>query len=361
MYDEIRDETALSSQHTILAIHRAAENVNTCVSRREDGKAASKPTYTSPTVSYDTRTMTLFPETEQVSLTTTGSRVRCDLVLPEEDDGYQYEYLDDEEWELSESTLHRRDDEWYLHIGFRRRATDEAGVADTTENGTVLGVDLGVNQIAVTSTARFFDAARLNHERREYERVREGLQTCGTRSAHRTLLSVAGREKRFAEDVLHTVAKEIVREAGRYDCDGIVFEALDGIRERLPQADWHSRWAFDRLLSYVTYKARAVGIFVETVVPRNTSRRCAECGAVDDANRPSQNVFDCQQCDNRNHADYNAAKNVASAYLRREQQPSCRRGVSQYALKSGTVTPTVGFVPYPDGFEAETTDKLRLE
>jgi putative transposase len=36
------------------------------------------------------------------------------------------------------------------------------------------------------------------------------------------------------------VANGIVEEALHYDCDGIVFEELDGIRERLPEAAWHS-------------------------------------------------------------------------------------------------------------------------
>ncbi|MFB6269050.1 MAG: RNA-guided endonuclease TnpB family protein, partial [Halobacterium sp.] len=40
-----------------------------------------------------------------------------------------------------------------------------------------------------------------------------------------------------------------------------------------------------------------------------------------------------------------------------EQQSSRGRGVSQYALKSGTVAPNRGYTPYQDGFEAEFTDK----
>ena len=354
-YDDVREDTSLGSQHAILACHQVAENIKSCISRRQEGKKASKPTYTSPTVTYDSRTMTVFPEKEQVSLTTHGdhARVRADLVLPEDADGYQHQYLNNDEWRPTESTLHYRDGEWYLHLGFRKPKTADKA----TENGTVLGVDLGVNEIAVTSTARFFSAGELNHKRREFERVRGDLQECGTRNAHRTLESVSGREDDYVKHALHSVANGLIEEALRYDCDGIVFEELEGIRERLSKAAWHSEWAFDRLYEYVEYKAEMEGLFVETTNPKNTSKRCSECGFIHDDNRPSRDTFVCQKCGNRNHADYDAAKNVADVYLRREQQSSRGRGVSQYALKSGTVTPNRGYTPYSTESEAESTDK----
>ena len=336
-YDDIREQTTLGSQHAILASHQAAENIKSCISRRQNGKKASKPTYSTPTVTYDSRTLTLFPDREQVSLTTHGnhSRVRADLICPDSEEGYQYQFLQADSWEPSQSTLHYRDGEWYLHLGFRKPKLD--GEGETTENGTVLGVDLGVNQIAVTSTARFFSAGELNHNRREFERTRAGLQQTDSRSARRTLESLSGREREYIKHVLHSVANSIIDEAIQHDCVGIVFEQLDGIRDRLPNAAWHSAWVFNQLHTYVEYKATAEGLFVDTTSPRNTSKRCAECGFIDDANRPTRETFECQHCGNRNHADYNAAKNVAELYLRREQQSSRGRGVSQYALKSGTV------------------------
>jgi len=354
-YDNMLEHTGLGSQHAILACHQVAENITSCLSQWADGNQPSKPVYTSPTVTYDSRTMTLFEDSQQVSLTTCGdhSRVRADLVLPDSDDGYQYQYLSSTEWEPTQSTLHYRDGEWYLHLGFRKP------VAETTENGTVLGVDLGVNEIAVTSTARFFSAAELNHNRREFERTRGGLQGTATQNAHNTLQQVSGRETEYVKHVLHSVANGIVEEARRYNCTTIAFEELAGIRDRLPEAPWHAEWAFNRLLNYVEYKAAEHGIAVVETDPRNTSKRCAECGFVADANRPSRDTFECQQCGNRNHADYNAAKNVADMYLRREQQSSGRRGISQYALKSGVVRPNRGFTPYSADaeVEAEPTDK----
>nr|WP_326544640.1 transposase [Halopiger goleimassiliensis] len=354
-YDRIRDETALGSQHSVLATHHVARAIRSGLERRRTGYRATRPEFTSRSMTFDARTMTVFPEREEVSLTTCGDhpRVRADLVLPDDDDGYQYEYLGNDDWEPTESTLHYRDGDWYLHLGVRK----PVDVDPDSENGTVLGVDLGVSEIAVTSTARFFSAGELNHVRREFERIRSNIQSSGSRSAYRTLEDVSGREEEFVKHVLHEVANGIVEEALEYDCDGIVFEELNGIRERLPNADWHSEWAFDTLRSYVVYKAKAEGLFVDTTSPANTSRRCPECGSTDSANRVSRDKFDCQSCGCTGHADYIASKNVAAAYLRRGQQSSRRRGVGQYALKSGTVTPNTGFSPYGGEPADESTDK----
>ena len=337
---QIKQETKLGDQHATLACHEVSGAIKSCIKRRKNGKKASQPQFTSRSMTFDRRTLTVFPDEEKVTLTTLGdhNRVQADLCLPENEDRYQREYLDSDEWEYTESTFHYRDGEWYIHLGYRTPKEDDEPEV-TTENGTVLGVDLGVNQIAVTSTARFFDADELNHYRRECEKTRGNLQQTGTQSAHRTIESLSGREDRYVKHVLHSVANGIIEEALEHDCDGIVFEELDGIREDLPYAPWHSEWAFRKLKDLVEYKAEFEGLFVDTTNPRNTSKRCNEYGFTHDENRQA-GQFECQSCGKSNHADYNAAKNIAELYLRRGHQPSGRRSVSQYALKSGARTPS---------------------
>ena len=352
-YDDVREETDLGSQHAILATHQAAQAITGCLERRSNGKKVSKPTFTAPTVKYDTRTMTLFDD-DTVSLSTTESRVRCELALPDADAGYQRQYLDSEEWSVTESTLTARDGEFFLHIGFRRHKNETE--RNTAEDGTVLGVDLGIKNLAVTSTASFFSGRELTHDLREFEKVRAGLQQTGTRSAHRTLEQSSGRELRYVRDVLHRASNAIVDEALRYDCDVIAFEDLTDIRDRTG-ASWGHKWAFRTLYEQVEYKAEAVGISVKQVGSAYTSKRCAECGFTADENRSSRNDFRCQKCESEANADYNAAKNIGMRYVRRGQQSSRRTGNSQLALKSGTVTPSGGFTAHPDGFEAEFTDK----
>lgn len=94
------------------------------------------------------------------------------------------------------------------------------------ENGTVLGVDLGAANIAVTSTGRFFSGGLLNRRRDEHKKVRGSLQQTGTESAHRTLDDMSDREGRWNRDLLHCLSKAIVQEALAHECETIAFEDL---------------------------------------------------------------------------------------------------------------------------------------
>lgn len=353
-YDDIRDRTDLGSQHAILATHQVAEAISTCLKQRKKGMNPSKPRFTAPTVRYDTRTMTLFDD-YSVSLTTTESRVRCDLALPDDPDGYQFMYLENDTWELTESTLTVRDGDFFLHLRFRRpSASDEEY---TAENGAVLGVDLGVENLAVTSTAEFLSGQKLDHQRRQFEKRRGRLQQVGTRSSRRTLKSVGKREERYLRDYIHRVAKDIVAEARKYDCTTIAFEDLTDIHRTIPEANWFHLWAYRRLIQYVAYKAEDRGIETVQVDSAYTSQRCSDCGYTSQKNRQHRDHFCCERCGSKANADYNAAKNVGLRCVRCGPQSSRWTGASQCALKSGTLTPNGEFTPYPDGFEAEFADR----
>lgn len=339
-YDRIRNETGLKSQHAILVCHAVADVLASLKERRSSGQVVSRPTFDSPTVKYDSRTMTLFDD-GSVSLTTLESRIRCDLALPTEEDGYQHQYLDDPRWELAESTLTARDGGFYLHIGFRRPKPQP----ETPEHRTVLGVDLGINHLAVASTGRFFSGREFTHQQREAIKREHELQQTGTRSAYRTLSQLHARRRLRGRDRLHRVANGIITEAVEHDCSTIAFENLTGIRERLPGATAVHRWAFRILIEFVEYRAAERGIRVVRVDPAYTSQRCSrtDCGHTASENRPTRDWFCCQECGYEVAADYNAAKNVGLRCVRRGHTSSRRTGVGQCALASGTLSPGEGF------------------
>jgi IS605 OrfB family transposase len=340
-YDDVRDETRLHSNHVQAARNKAAEACKNVVKRWKQGKKASKPRFTSPHVVYDHRAATFYHN--RVSLATVDGRIEADYVLPDpERDTPHAEYLFTDDYEVTGAELHRKHGEWQLHIHCKQKVETDTPET-TTANETVLGVDLGVNQLAVASTGTFWTGDEFDHWRREYEQRRGDLQEHGTRWAHENIQSVGRKEKGRFKLTLHRISNEFVAEARDHGCTVIAFEDLTDIRERTG-ASWGHKWAFDRLYEYVEYKAAEYGIDVEQVDPKNTSRRCSTCGFTHPGNREGKS-FACQKCGYENHADYNAAKNIGLRYLRRNQTGDDGGAPVGVALNSGTLNANGAYEP----------------
>ena len=331
LYDQLRQDTELTANLVQKGIRQAVEAVSSGVEQLKNDQETSRPTFTADTAVYDKRSATF--HRDHVSLSTVEGRVECDYILPDDTDLPPTKYVSNEDYEFRRATLHRREDDWYLHASMRKIEDD---TDTTTGHRTVLGVDLGVNQLAVASTGRFWSADEFNHWKREYEKRRGDLQQCGTRAAHDAIAGVERTENGRFEIFLHRVANEIVAEAVEHDCSHIVFEDLTDIRENVPQASWHHLWAFRRLSEYVEYKAREQGVEAVHVDPRNTSKRCSTCGFTHDDNRHGED-FECLTCGYENHADYNAAKNIGLQYLRRRQNADDGGAPVDVRLNRGTV------------------------
>ncbi len=311
-YSDVRDRTDLHSNHVQSARDRAVDALKSVVSKWKKGEYASLPTFTTPFCEYNQRNATFYDD--HATLSTIDGRVTVDYILPDEDrDTPHTKYLFNEDYERTGATLHEREDGLYLHI----RTKADMDAPEHSENGTVLGVDLGVENIAVTSTGAFWSAAELAHWRTEYVERRRSLQECGTRWAHENVQSVGDTETgRFTQE-LHRIANELVKEALENDCSHIAFENLTGIRSRMPNARKFHEWTFRRLFENVEYKAEEYGISVEQVNPAYTSQQCSTCGFTHEENRHGES-FECQQCGYENHADYNASKNIGLKLLRNQ-------------------------------------------
>ncbi|WP_114577992.1 RNA-guided endonuclease TnpB family protein [Saliphagus sp. LR7] len=318
LYTDLREETELHAQLVQAAIRRGVEAVKGVVERWKKGQRVSRPTFTAETIDYDTRSATFSRTT--ASLATVDGRVELPFVLPSSSPTPYEQYVLSEDYEFRESTL-RYDpvtDEFYLNISMRRYDSDQSGVSTDTEHQSVLGIDLGVNSLAVASTGTFWQGDDYDHWCREFEKQRGKMQQRGTQAAHNAVLRLGKREDAWRKQYIHTVANEIVSEAVENGCDVIVFEKLDGIRERLPFAEWHHIWAFRRLVEYVEYKAPERGVSIEQVAPNHTSQRCSrmDCGFTHESNRDGEH-FHCQKCGYEVNADYNAAKNIGLRYARK--------------------------------------------
>ena len=322
LYSGLREETELQAQLVQAAIRRGVEAVKGVVERWKKGQRVSRPTFTAETIDYDRRSATFYRS--KTSLSTVNGRVECSFILPADSPTPYEQYVLSEDYEFRESTL-RYDaatDEFYLNISTRRTDGDDSNDEVSADTGhpdqTVLGIDLGVNSLAVASTGTFWSGDEYGHWCREFENRRGEMQQRGTQAAHNALRRLGKREEAWRKQYLHTVANELVTEAVEHDCDVIVFEDLTDIRERLPHAKWHHIWAFRRLYEYVAYKAPERGVSVEQAEPNHTSTRCSrtDCGFTHDDNRDGEQ-FECQKCGYEVNADYNAAKNIGLRYARK--------------------------------------------
>ena len=333
-YDDVRNKTRLHSNHVQAARNKAADACKSVVEKWKQGKKASMPHFTSPHVVYDHRTATFHDE--YVSLATVDDRIEPDYVLPDnERDTPHSDYFFADEYETTGAELHYTNGNWMLHVHCKKTVAPDTAAQAPPENGTVLGVDLGVNNLAVASTGTLWTGEEFDHWRREYENRRGSLQQCGTRWAHKNIQSVGQKEDGRFKLMLHRISNELVAEARENGCFVIAFEDLTDIRERTG-ASWGHKWAFNRLYEYVEYKAAEYGIDVEQVDPENTSRQCSHCGFTHPDNREGEN-FECLKCGYENHADYNAAKNIGLRYLRRNQTGSGGGAPVGVRLNSGTL------------------------
>lgn len=208
-----------------------------------------------------------------------------------------------------ESDLIEREGVFYL------LATCEVPEAEQYEPDGFIGVDMGIANIATTSTGYQVAGRGLNRYRKRQLALRAKLQKKRTKSAKRRLKERSRREQRHVKNTNHIIAKMIVTEAERTG-RGLALEELQGIRTRVrlrkPQRVALHCWAFAQLADFIVYKAKRAGVPLVFVDPAYTSQTCAECGHVDKRNRLDQGLFICRGCGVVAHADRNASHNIAT-------------------------------------------------
>jgi len=211
-------------------------------------------------------------------------------------------------YQQGESDLVYRKDKWYL------LATCDIPEPTEQEVDDVLGVDLGIVNLAADSDGASYSGKDVERKRQWYDGRKKALQSVGTKSAKRRLRQLSGRQRRYQKDVNHGISKRLVAKAERTK-RAIGLEELTHIRKRArvngpTQRARHSNWAFAQLRAFIAYKARMAGVNVRMIDPAYTSQECHECGHTARANRRSQAQFCCVKCGHRAPADYNAALNI---------------------------------------------------
>ena len=250
------------------------------------------------TVRFDVRTMKVFLESGYCKLTTAFGRMRYNFQLPE----YYEKYAT---WKVKNAQLKIAKNACYLNVQV------EQPDPELTTGDKRLGVDIGINNIAVCSDNTFWMSGSVKAVKGRYQYLRSKLQSKGTRSAKRKLQKLSSRERRFQMDTNHQIANWIVSKP--YDV--IALEDLTNIKNDNNKGQRFNRklgnWSFAKLRCFVEYKAAAVGKRVIVIDPKYTSQTCSRCGFKHKNNR-SGRIFKCKNCDFQIDADLNASRNIAT-------------------------------------------------
>ncbi|MEA3355588.1 MAG: transposase [Patescibacteria group bacterium] len=290
-YEIIRKKTKLTSQLSCKCVKTAIETGRGCKWKKVDFSKELSIKYDQRSYSFDFK--------GKCSLSSIKGRKKFVINIPK----YYTKYS---EWDIKSSTLVNKSDILFLHVVVSKEVQPPTFCCLDSQ---IVGVDLGINNLAVTSQFDFFTGVK--HKLAKIQRLRSILQSKGTKSAKRHLKRLKGKQKRFMRDVNHCISKHIVnsRKAG----DIIVMEKLKGIRNKRRGKTMNrllSNWAFYQLKSFIEYKAIRNGIWFMTLSPAYTSKTCSRCGSRNTKRPKNRGFFKCSNCGYSLNADLNASNNI---------------------------------------------------
>lgn len=310
-YDMREKYPQLGSNVLIQARIKATEALKSAYDRKAKGRKAGQPKSKSCPIRYNERTYGLNWQSQTVSLSTVKGRIVVPFKVPP----YSAKYAGGT---VTTADLCIRNGRYWLHVVV---STPEPDIPAIDE---VIGVDLGLNRPAVTSTRQFLGNRRWKEIDRRYFRLKRKLQSKGSKSAKRHLKKLRGRQARFHRDCDHVLSKRIVQNAAPGST--IVIENLTHIRSTSKigrgkknknvetKRRLHS-WSFAQFHSFLIYKTAERGMQVVKIDPRHTSQTCSKCGHQHRSNRKSQSLFLCKNCGYCLNADLNAALNIRQKHL----------------------------------------------
>lgn len=293
-YAEVRESFGLSANLAVRAIRR----VVSCMTKLK-GKRKRTKEFKPKSIDYDARIFSYRERDETVSLTTMQGRVHIPMILGK----HQRSFLKGQK--PTSSTVINKAGIWYVHIVVEF-------APDPVSGDNVMGVDLGVNNIATTSTGLRMEGKARQDFKKKRAKVRASLQSKGKHGTRKVLKKISGYENRRIKHENHVLSRQLVEEAKRHNCGIIRMEQLKDIRTKTKTWNKHlnkmvAGWSFYQLQQFVQYKAHAFGIAVEFVNPAYTSQTCHQC--LNLGSRSGER-FNCLTCGDQ-HADVNASHVIA--------------------------------------------------
>ena len=116
-------------------------------------------------------------------------------------------------------------------------------------------------------------------------------------------------------DMRHKITSRFVSTCRERKIETIVIGDLKHIRQSIQYGKKANeklhQWAFSKIREMITYKAKGVGIEVDSQDEAHTSQTCPSCGQ---RKKPSKRIYHCSKCGWRGHRDVVGASNILTAY-----------------------------------------------
>lgn len=195
----------------------------------------------------------------------------------------------------------------------------------------VMGIDRGVNQIAVTAvlnkfndkplSIKFYSGRDLMRQKLKYQLIRKKFTA--TKSINKRYTKFGKKVGRISDYLLHDISRKIINQAKDMIPIVIAMENLKMIqgekRVKKGPAKFErkinfklSNFVYGKLQNLIEYKAALAGIPVRFIQPEYTSQLCSICHQVGDRRK---GFFICtdKDCGHKMNADLNAAINIANS------------------------------------------------
>jgi len=186
--------------------------------------------------------------------------------------------------------------------GWRIYFICEIDKKEIKEQNKSLGIDINLKNITLSDGKRC-SLKRFVHQKIEYRKHKQ-------------------KEKivNYTKNEIHTLTSNLVRYLVEAGGSRIILENLTNIRKSSSRKEGTSKgknmnyllnnvFPFRMFQSFLSYKCRLNDIDVLFINPKNTSKTCNLCGSLN-TNRPKQNLLVCEDCNRKQNADLNGAKNI---------------------------------------------------
>ena len=264
-----------------------------------------------------------------MSINTVNGRIKAPFTCQ----GFD-QYLDGT-WQFGMAKILHVGSKWYMHIS----ATKELPDYLKEQSQHVVGIDRGLRFLATAYDEQgktlFFQGQEVMRKRRKFKRLRQQLQSKGTKSAKRRLKKIGQRENRWMSDVNHCLTKTLIDHYGSNTI--FALEDLTDVRFATEKSSKDRRyemvsWAFYQFEQFLTYKANLNSSAVVKVPAKYTSQRCPKCGRIRKENRNHDlHLYVCDKCGYKSNDDRLASMNIqflGTLYRSGEEAPQFNKQAS---------------------------------